>query len=365
MSEAEAFFAQSYAEARAKFLAAAALLGAPVESLTHPRPGRDGESLTTDVLRLGPAEAEAVLLVTSGCHGVEGYCGSGVQGALLADAGLLRAAREAGVALLLVHALNPYGFSWWRRSTHENVDLNRNGHDYAAGFVPPANPAYEAIAAALVPDTWPPTAANEAVLAGFAAQHGARALQAAISGGQYTHPTGLFYGGTAPTWSAQAFDTLLASHATRCARLGWIDLHTGLGPQGHGEKIWGGPDDAVAIARGRAWWGPEVTSMHDGSSASAKLTGLLGEIAYRRCAQAVITPMALEYGTEPMDEVIGSLRAEAWLENHPQADEATRVAIKRRFRDAFYTDTPAWKAAIVEQGLLAVRQALTGLQTMS
>jgi hypothetical protein len=154
---------------------------------------------------------------------------------------------------------------------------------------------------------------------------------------------------------------VLREHATRCARLGWIDLHTGLGPQGHGEKIWGGRDDAVALARARDWWGAEVTSPYDGSSSSTRLQGLLTELAYRHCPQAEITPMALEYGTESLDEVIQCLRAEQWLELHPVADTTTRNGIKRRFRDAFYTDTPAWKQAIVEQGLAAARLAVSGL----
>lgn len=358
---AERFFAQSYAEARAQFLAAAQAAGLVVQSHAHPLPGRDGEALAMDVARVGAADAQRLLLLTSACHGVEGYCGSGVQGALLADAGFAAAARNAGVAVLYVHALNPYGFSWWRRVTHENVDLNRNGLDYDTLSELPANPAYDAIAAAAVPATWPPTPENEAVLAAYAAAHGPKGLQAAVTGGQFHHPQGLFFGGTAPTWSARTLAAVLREHASRCTQLGWIDLHTGLGPQGHGEKIWGGRNEPAAIARARAWWGPEITSTYDGSSSSAPLQGVLPELVYRQCPQAELTPMALEYGTEPTGEVILCLRAEQWLQLHPEADDTTRTAIKKRFRDAFYTDTPAWKAAIVDQGVAAARQAVAGL----
>ena len=111
MSGSEAFFAQSYAEARAKFLAAADAAGLDVVSHPHPLLGRDGEPLAMDVARFGAADAPALLMVTSACHGVEGYCGSGVQNALLADPGFHAAARQAGVAVLYVHGLNPYGFS--------------------------------------------------------------------------------------------------------------------------------------------------------------------------------------------------------------------------------------------------------------
>ncbi len=356
----DTLFAQTYAEARGKFLAAAQAAGLAVQSHAHPLPGRDGELLAMDVVRAGSADAQHLLLVTSACHGVEGFCGSGVQNALLADAGFHAEAARAGVAVLYVHGLNPWGFSWWRRTTHENVDLNRNWHDFTSPL--PANPGYEELASAFVPDVWPPTPENEARLAAYTAAHGARALQTALSSGQHNHPDGLFYGGRAPTWSQQTLRTVLRTHATRCTQLAWIDLHTGLGPSGHGEKIYAGHDDAATVARARAWWG-DVTSIYDGSSTSARLTGMMFDAAYQVCAQATYTGIALEYGTLPWDDVTSALRADQWLQNHPEAPPAQRAAIKRQLRDAFYVDTPAWKRQIVEQGLLAARQALAGLAT--
>ena len=73
--------------------------------------------------------------------------------------------------------------------------------------------------------------------------------------------------------------------------------------------------------------------------------------AYEECAQAEYTGMALEYGTLPNMEVMDALRADQWLELHPEADDATRRAIKRQVRDAFYTDTDEWKKQIVAQAV--------------
>jgi hypothetical protein len=50
-------FAQSYAEARAKFLDAAQAAGLDVTSHVHPLLGRDGETLAIDVCRFGAAGA--------------------------------------------------------------------------------------------------------------------------------------------------------------------------------------------------------------------------------------------------------------------------------------------------------------------
>jgi hypothetical protein len=354
------FFAQSYAEARAKFLAAAEARGVRVESHPHPLPGRDGEALAMDVARDGPLDAPAVLVVSSACHGVEGFCGSGVQNALLADDAWHDESTAAGVATLYIHGLNPHGFSWWRRTTHENVDLNRNFRDFAGPL--PRNEAYDEIAGWIVPETWPPGAATEAALAGYVAEHGEFALQTAVSAGQHHHPRGLFYGGDAPTWSHRTLRDVLRAHGRRCRRLAWIDLHTGLGPSGHGERIFACRDDAAAYARAQAWWG-DVTSIYDGSSTSAPLTGMMWLAAYEECPQAEYTGIAVEYGTLPQRDVQDALRADQWLENHPEADDATRRLIKRQLRDAFYTDTDAWKARILEQGVGAARDAAKGLGT--
>ncbi len=356
---AAGFFAQSYAQARGNFLAAADAAGLAVMSHRHPLLGRDGELLAMDVARCGAAGAAAVLIVSSGCHGVEGYCGSGVQSALLADPSFHDAASAAGVAVLYVHALNPWGFSWCRRTTHENVDLNRNWHDFSQPL--PHNAAYDEIAHLLVPASWPPSPGVEAGLAAYAAEHGERGLQTAVSGGQYEHPEGLFYGGRNPTWSQQTLRHVLQEHATRCKRLGWIDLHTGLGPSGHGERIFACRDEAAALQRARAWWGPQVTSIYDGSSASALLSGLMWTATYQEAPQAEYTGIALEYGTLPLNEVVHALRADQWLENHPETPAAQRDAIKRQVRDAFYTDTDEWKQRVVGQGVEAGRQALAGL----
>jgi hypothetical protein len=351
-------FSQSYAEARTKFIAAAAGAGLDVGSHVHPMLGRDGETLAMDVVRDGPNGAASVLVISSACHGVEGFCGSGVQVAMLQDVAWRAEAAQAGVTVLYVHGLNPYGFSWCRRPTHENVDLNRNFRDFHAE--PARNAGYDELAALLVPPMWPPSHAVNAEVARFVAERGERALQQAISGGQYHHPQGLFYGGTAPTWSHVAIRHVLRDHGARCAKLGWIDLHTGLGPSGLGERIFAGRDDPVTERRARAWWG-NITSIYDGSSTSAVLTGMMCMAAYEECAQAEYTGIALEYGTLPQSEVMTALRADQWLENHPEAREEQRRAIKQQIRDAFYTDTDAWKDRIVEQAVDAAHGAVRGL----
>jgi hypothetical protein len=72
------YFAASYGEARAKFLSAAESAGATVSRHVHPTErGAEGEELSIDLAMLGEPDAPGLLLLISGTHGAEGFCGSG------------------------------------------------------------------------------------------------------------------------------------------------------------------------------------------------------------------------------------------------------------------------------------------------
>lgn len=356
-------FSSSYAEARRKFLQAAREAGLAIESAPHPEKGRDGEDLAMDVARDGAPDAGRLLIVSSACHGVEGYCGSGVQVAALHDREWLAHARANGVALLFIHALNPYGFSHIRRTTHENVDLNRNFQDFGTPL--PVNEAYRELHGLLLPATWPPDADNTEAVDRFIATRGEAAYQAAITRGQHEYPGGLFFGGTAPTWSNKTLREVLRTHGRRAASIAWIDVHTGLGPSGVGERIYAGRDDDAAVARARQWWDgggrTPVTSIYDGSSSSAFLTGLMWTSIYDECPQAEYTGIAMEYGTLPVFETLQSLRAEHWLHLHPEAPENLARAIKQQMMEAFYTDTDTWREQVLAQARESLFQAVDGL----
>jgi len=353
-------FAQSYVEARDKFLSAARERGARVFRHVHPSVrGAQGEELSIDLALLGGEKAPALLLLSSGTHGVEGFCGSGCQVALLNDDAFLDEVDRSGVSLLLLHALNPYGFSHLQRTNEDNADLNRNFVDFAAPW--PDGGAYAEIHALLLPSTWPPAEENEAKLEAWADRHGAKAFQAAVSGGQYAFPDGMFYGGGSPSWSNLSLRAALRGQAASRSRLGWIDFHTGLGPRGHGEKIYAGRDDAAEIARAKACWGAEVTSFFDGSSTSARVSGVICNAAYDECPRTELTPMALEYGTYPLEHTLQALRAGHWLRNHPEAPPEQQAKIKRALRDTFYIDADDWKTTVYEQARAACLQAVTSL----
>src|SRR6218665_353860 len=231
-------FSQSYAQARQQFLDSCARRRLVVESHLHPLAGRDGEQLAMDIALHGNPEAPNLLVLSSGCHGVEGFCGSGGQVDLLNDDAWFASTQRDDLAVLYIHALNPYGFSHLRRVTHENVDLNRNFLDFSKPL--PDNREYRVLAPVLVPPRWPVGIANTLKLLSYALRYGRKGLQAGISRGQHSAAKGLFFAGTAPTWSNLTLRQVLRQHGQRCQRLAWVDVHTGLGPRGHGERIYKG-----------------------------------------------------------------------------------------------------------------------------
>ncbi len=363
--------APDYPEARRRFLTAATAAGASVVSHPHPgATGPDGAQLAIDVARLGPDDASAVLVVVSGTHGVEGFAGSALQTRwLTAPPAPLR----PGLALVMVHALNPYGFAWTRRSNEDNIDLNRNFVDWTRPL--PANEGYGELADLLVPERWDVETreATTTALLVEAGERGLDAMQRIISGGQYHHPGGVFYGGDGPAWSHRWLRANAEAVTGPARRVGVVDLHTGLGPWGHGELIVTPPGDHPISQRAKRWWG-DVRSSSDGDSVSTDLTGdWLGAVEELWPASEV-TAVCLEFGTVDEVQVLQALRGEAWLHaetrrlgHEPGAvdgeAEAPGPTIRADVRAAFADDDPAWLATLAprfEEVMVAAIDQLAG-----
>jgi hypothetical protein len=350
----------NYSSARARFLAAARAARATVESIDHPDKGPAGEVLATDLAWIGPRNAPAVLLMVSATHGVEGHCGSGAQSAWLERDEATRL--PADVAVLLVHAINPHGFAWSRRVTEGNVDLNRNWIDFAAPL--PENAGYDALSDVISPTRWDDArkrAYADAVNA-YRAAHGEAAFIKALSGGQYRHAYGIFFGGTAPVWSRRTLTNIFATMLGQAAHIGIIDFHTGLGPNGYGEPIISARRGSAIADRAIARHGLRAIPIGGPESASAELSGDWLAAAPALLPGAEVTGIALEFGTVPTAAVIDALRADAWLHCHGDPHSPQGKAIKAQMLAAFYGDNDHWRGMVEGQSLIAARQAVAGLK---
>lgn len=355
----DACFSSSYSQARDKFLAAVQALDGAIEHYRNAEvTGPEGEALYADVARFGPADAARVLIVTSGTHGIEGYCGSGCQVAFLRSGAV--ATLPADTRLVLVHAVNPYGFAHKRRVNEDNIDLNRNFIDHAQGH--PDSAAYTAIHPIIAPADYGTRPEHwDAQVLEWIKTHGMEAFVPAVSGGQYAHRDGLFYGGAEASWSNAFVRELVAREAKGAQAIRLLDIHTGLGPFGDGEKI--GLGGAHAVGKARDIWGEDVTDLQAGDSVSAAVSGDVGTALFEEAAPLVpstgaIAGVALEFGTVDPVTVLKALRFDNWLYMHAGGAGAELPAIKQRMCDAFYPDDPAWRKSVVEQTLEAISQGV-------
>lgn len=360
MSAAEAFFSPDYATARKRFVESARRAGLDAHSLVVEGRTPDGSPLSTDIAWLGELQAQQVLLVSSGLHGVEGFAGSAVQSALLADPPAL----PAGSALVMAHALNPWGMAWLRRTDEANVDLNRN-------FLPPgeayagAPEDYRRLDRFLNPPS-PPAADGFYLRAvGLVLRHGYRRLQQAIACGQYEYPRGLFYGGSAARPSTVSLLDWVRGHLAGARRVLVLDLHTGLGPRGRLSLLGEPWLDPAEGNRLEAALGTAIWRAQGGDSSGYVVRGGLGDGLVAALPGVRLDFFTCEFGTRTASAMLHALREENRWHHYgggPSADHPAR----RRLLEAANPNDRMWQRHVVDAGVTLVRRALAaGLDPMA
>jgi len=354
------FFQPNYRTARQAFLQAAADQPLKTGQMAHRHPlkGSEDEELALDALWLGPRDAERLLVVQSATHGIEGFAGSAVQQALLKRGVHL----PEKTAILILHAMNPWGFSFQRRVDEQGIDLNRNFVDFARL---PDNPGYEELASALIPASWNPQALEMAdqQLEAYRQQHGETAYELAVSGGQYTQAQGLFYGGRAPSWSRLQLQALAEDlQLGQREAVAIIDVHTGLGDYAVGEVICDHPPNSQGVHWARQWYGKGVTEPLLGTSSSVPKQGLVDFFWHALLPQRCCF-VTLEFGTGSTQQLFHVLRGDHWLAQQPLStvDSAQSREIKQALLEHFCPAASDWQQAVIDQGLLRIDQALQGL----
>jgi predicted deacylase len=351
-------YSTDYQESRNKFLAAARKSGGRIDSYQNPTVGPDGEALYVDVLFLGANDPKAVLALVSGTHGIEGFAGSAIQTGLLRQG--IASTLAPHVGLVMIHAINPYGFAHLRRVNEDNVDLNRNFLDHSKQH--PSNKGYKQLADAIAPlslSLWNNVKSQVRII-WYRFWHGTTELRSAVSGGQYTHPNGLFYGGSKPTWSNKIIKEVANRYLIKAKRVVVIDFHSGLGSYGNAEVIMNVSKESPAFKRAKKW-GREVKSTVTGDSVSPHLHGSLKLAFPEMLPDTEVTTVSLEFGTLSRKEVLWALRSENWLYHHGGKDHPDANKIKNNLLHAFYPDDNNWKLDVWRQGKKIVEEVLKQL----
>ncbi|TIU78274.1 MAG: DUF2817 domain-containing protein [Mesorhizobium sp.] len=346
-------FSETYFEAREKFLKLAESAKSAT-SYKSPARGPGGEELFTDVAWFGDPEAHHLGILISATHGVEGYCGSAGQVDWtrrgIADS------LAPGQAMLMIHALNPYGFAWNRRVTEEGCDLNRNFVDFSQPV--PANPGYDALADYLVPAKveGPVFEASERAIEEFRKERGEVAFQTARKAGQYSHPNGVFFGGFGPSHSRLTLENIAEDFDLKSRdRVVIVDAHTGLGPFGYGELQTEQPSGLAGYERALAMFGRSVTSPDLGTSSSVPIRGCIDEFWQRLLGERHVY-VALEFGTFDPENGRRVLREDHWLAKNPDVDPKLAGAIRLRLREHYDPRSADWREMIIWRSRQVHRQ---------
>ena len=354
------YFSLSYTESREKFLAAAEQAGASVNSVKHPLLGPEGEDLYMDVACLGPEGAESGIVIVSGTHGIEGFCGAGVQIALLSNPVELEKFRD--LRLVLIHGHNPHGFAWLRRVNEDNIDLNRNYVDFSQEQ--DANEYYLEVKELVLPEQF--NEDSEAAMQQWVKDNGIENYQKAVMNGQRIDPQGIFYGGLKASWSNQTMHRVLPEALAGQKNVSLMDIHTGLGPYGHGDLIHAYPKGALEYDTLAQWYGDEMIAIAAGEYGEVEavprgpIVSSLDTILPNGKSFAFVN----EYGTVDFDRVIKAIRADNWLHITGDLDSEQGRAIKQEMRDCFYCVKDEWRQMIWDRAIWSFEQMAAGLRAL-
>jgi hypothetical protein len=320
-----------------------------------------------DVAVGGSARPETTVVVSSGVHGPEGVVGSAVQQALL------NATRpHAGGRVVLVHALNPFGWTRLRRGNEDNVDLNRNclvrRSKYRLRVAPESDytgcPALYARIDGLLNPRRPPRR-FEAVLPRAlwaVARHGRPALRQAIAGGQHEYPQGLFFGGRGPSRTQRLLARHLPDWVGEASHILHLDVHTGLGPWGRLQLLVNRPLITPAgrrLADAAGAWVLNVPSAGRGEG-YYQVSGDVVTFCQALFPDRAYDAVCAEFGTYSAFKVLAALRTENQTHHWCRTDDPATGRAKASIREAFAPADPDWRRAVIFQGVQMVRLALEG-----
>ena len=354
-------FSPDYFTARERFLEVCRRKNLEATSYINPASEEAKAELAVDTAFIGNRAAQKILVITSGFHGVELMCGSDCQTGLIENDYFLTLPED--IAVLQVHGVNPWGAAYLRRNNEDNVDLCRNFLDFNEAC--PVNSGYETIHEALCCPEAGGSRREEAekVLQDYRQRHGLPAFINAVIAGQYQHPDGMSYGGDCATWSRQTLEEILRHHAGTAERVCLVDIHSGLGPYGHGSVVCLQQGDN--LDRARNWFGDGLTTPQlDAAPARRHFHPTTGHPSHeyqRLLKQAQVTSVVLEFGTYSSENNLKALLDDHWLEFNGDGRTDTAGKIKSDILKAHYPDDPHWRESVWTGCERVIRQSINGL----
>lgn len=355
------YFSDTYLQARDKFLLACENHQLDVwHYRNHAVKGAEGEALYTDIAVIGDTGAKKVLIISSGTHGVEGYCGSALQLHAMQQ-GLYEMITDDCVCYL-VHTINPYGFSHNRRVNEDNVDLNRNFVDFRHPL--PDNPSYrifkeftggyiQVAGGRTVPDA----------ICAYIEKFGEKKYQEAITSGQYTDEEDIYFGGKQATWSNVTWNNFIKRSVSTATHVIHIDIHTGLGPFGKQTLIYTGDPSKPAFHMACECYGKNNLVL-PGNELTPSVNGPLTSSFNIFKDKIHVIGVASEFGTVSLQEMLSTLVDENLSWGDARAEPIKRGEMINRMRHCFCPDDPGWANDVWAQFNECLQRSINYLVTL-
>ncbi|NVJ50319.1 MAG: DUF2817 domain-containing protein [Gammaproteobacteria bacterium] len=353
VNHCENYFFHNYANARQQFLTTADSLGVTTTEQTWSLTNE----LHCDSFWVGPETAENVLLLISGTHGVEGYCGSAVQTFILQAIGQGAITLPANCALLCIHALNPWGMQHYRRCDHAGIDLNRNFINFTQ--LPATDPNYLLFVEQLLAA---PAEQRFNTFTLLSEQFGQAKFDEAFSSGQYEFPWGPFYGGQQPAWSNTVIEEIIQQYKLNKKLLVVLDIHSGLGPWGFGELISDHQPGSAAAEFANQLFGPAVAHTLAGDSFSVAKRGLL-DYRWHQLMHEQGCFLTLEFGSYGSAALFNVILDDhiVWRER-PTKSSAAIAQQAQHMLEHFCPKQTLWQQAVLFKSWQVVNLACNQLQ---
>ncbi|WP_425614703.1 M14 family metallopeptidase [Anatilimnocola sp. NA78] len=353
----------NYFVARDKFRQLADALGWQREAHAIAARGPAGEELTIDVAWSSAPSEAPTLVVSSGLHGVEAEFGSAVQLSLLA-AIARKQWNPTNVRLVMLHALNPFGYVHSRRFDADNIDNNRNfllpgeefrgspaGYEQLDKWLNPRSPTHRF-------DWFLPQAVYHAV------RMGTVPLKQAIAGGQFDFEKGLFFGGDGPSQTHLVLSKHFARWMGESSKIVHLDFHTGLGKWGTGKLLLDAPLAESQRTFLDTHIGPNAYEETHAVGVAYQVRGSLGCWCARQGAAADYLYACAEFGTYSPLQALQGLRAENRAHHWGEPQSAATQRAKERLRELFCPASPAWRKQVVGTAVEWIEGAIAGLNKL-
>lgn len=353
-----AYFQESYEGCKKAFIAAAQGLenrykGVVISALKVP--GARDDDLTIDYCYI-PAQKEPkkLFILASAVHGVEGYVGSAVQQMFLKE--LVKETDMNTIGLLLIHAVNPYGFKNNRRFSENNVDLNRNCSTDKALY-DTVNDGYGPLDRFLNPKKPVNLTGMDNFFFHINAVHkivkySMANLRQAVLQGQYQYPKGVYFGGNALEQPIVTVTQLIREVSRPYPTVFAVDLHSGYGTNGVLHLL---PDPIEDVKKKQ-----EIQSLFEGqliewadTEGFYTITGSFATYLGEALPDKNYLTMTFEFGTLDTLTTMGSIKAlhNVIVENQGAmfgyASNADEKGVKSRYLEGYYPSSRAWRSKAV------------------